>query len=36
MKMEKKFDKWNDFKKKMESNENKILFKEGDIWWTSI
>jgi hypothetical protein len=20
----------------MESNENKILFKEGDIWWTSI
>ena len=34
--MEKNFDKWNDFKKNLESNENKILFKEGDIWWISI
>ena len=34
--MEKNFDKWNEFKKKMELNENKILFKEWDIWWSSI
>jgi len=34
--MEKEFDKWNDFKKDMESNKNNILFKEWDIWWTSI
>ena len=34
--MEKDFDKWNNFKKKMEFNENRILFKEGDIWWTSL
>jgi hypothetical protein len=34
--MEKDFNKWNDFKKDMESSENNILFKEWDIWWTSI
>jgi hypothetical protein len=28
MKMEKDFNKWNDFKKDMESSENNILFKE--------
>ncbi len=34
--MEKDFDNWNSFKKNLELNENKILFKEWDIWWTSI
>jgi len=34
--MEKEFDKWNDFKKNLELNKSNILFKEWDIWWTSI
>ena len=34
--MEKDFDNWNNFKKSLEWIENNILFKEWDIWWTSI
>ena len=34
--MEKEFDNWNNFKKTLEWSSNNILFKEGDIWWTSI
>jgi mRNA interferase MazF len=34
--MEKNFDKWNKLKKSLEWFKNKILFKEWDIWWTSI
>ena len=34
--MKKDFDKWNKFKKELEEKQNNILFKEWDIWWTSI
>ena len=34
--MQKEFDNWNNFKKTLEWSSNNILFKEGDIWWTSI
>lgn len=34
--MEKNFDVWNGVKKFLESRTEKILFKEGDIWWTSL
>ena len=34
--MEKDFDTWNDFKKTLEKREKPVLFKEREIWWTSI
>lgn len=34
--MEKDFDKWNEFKKKLEKQDKKLIFKEWEIWWTSI
>ncbi len=34
--MEKNFDAWNGVKKSLETRSEKILFKEGDIWWTSL
>jgi mRNA-degrading endonuclease toxin of MazEF toxin-antitoxin module len=34
--MEKDFDKWNSVKKKLENNQRKFFFKEGEIWWMSI
>jgi len=34
--MKKDFDKWNKLKENLELKNNKILFKQWDIWWTSI
>lgn len=34
--MEKDFDKWNIIKKKLENNQRKFFFKEGEIWWMSV
>ena len=34
--MQKDFDSWNELKKTLETQEKQILFKEREIWWTSI
>ncbi len=34
--MEKDFDTWNDLKKTLEKRKKPVLFKEREIWWTSI
>ena len=34
--MDKEFDKWNDVKKNLNEIENKVYFKERDIFWASI
>lgn len=34
--MEKDFDAWNEYKKELEIKNQTILYKEGEIWWTSI
>ena len=34
--MEKDFDTWNEQKKILENKKQTVLYKEGDIWWTSI
>lgn len=34
--MEKDFDKWNEQKKLLEKTEQKLLFKQGEVWWCSV
>jgi len=34
--MQKDFDSWNELKKTLETKNKNILFKEQEIWWTSI
>jgi len=34
--MEKDFDKWNNLKKNLQKNNNKLFFHEREIWWCSI
>ncbi len=34
--MEKDFDRWNTHKKLIETDTQKFLFKEGEIWWCSM
>ena len=34
--MEKDFGRWNEVQKRVESNEKKFPFREGEIWWLSI
>lgn len=34
--MQKDFDSWNELKKILETKNKNILFKEQEIWWTSI
>jgi mRNA interferase MazF len=34
--MEKNFDEWNKQKKILDNKENRILFKEGEVWWCSV
>jgi mRNA-degrading endonuclease toxin of MazEF toxin-antitoxin module len=32
----KNFDSWNDLKKVVDNSDNKILFKEGEVWWVTL
>jgi hypothetical protein len=32
----KQFDDWNTLKKELQNKQNKIRFKEAEIWWVSI
>ncbi len=34
--MEKDFDKWNELKKEIECNDEKLLFNQWEIWWLSV
>lgn len=34
--MQKDFDEWNKKKKKIDSKENRVYFKEGEIWWLHL
>lgn len=34
--MQKDFDSWNEQKKQLENTQKTVLFKEREIWWTSI
>ena len=34
--MNKDFDTWNSQKKSLDVRENKLYFKEGEIWWCSV
>jgi len=34
--MKKDFDKWNEKKKLVNSREDRLYFKEGDIWWVNL
>jgi mRNA interferase MazF len=34
--MDKDFNRWNEQKKVLEQRQDKVLFKEGEIWWCAI